>query len=123
MRTLQLGQTATEKRTFISADVIEYGNLAGILPLDPGLVPPPLLGGMFSHLLGTRLPGPGTNYLKQRLEFRGTAKVGDQIEARVEIVRLRPEKNLVNLRTVCLDPDGRIVCEGEALVLASYLEA
>lgn len=40
----------------------------------------------------------------------------DCLSASVEIVRIRPEKHLVNLRTVCRTVD-RMVCEGEALVL------
>jgi acyl dehydratase len=69
--------------------------------------------------LGTQLPGPGTNYLKQRLLFPNPAYAEQELVASVEIVRFRPEKQLVNLRTICADPSGRIVCHGEALVLVS----
>ena len=81
------------------------------------IVPGSLLGGLFSYLLGTRLPGRGTNYLKQRLVFPAPAYPDEELTAEVEIVRLRPEKELVNLRTVCTNPAGEVVCEGEALVL------
>lgn len=37
------------------------------------VVPEPLIAGLFSTLLGVRLPGPGTNYLKQELGFHGPA--------------------------------------------------
>ena len=40
----------------------------------------------------------------------------------VEVIRLRPEKELVNLRTICANPRGEIVCQGEALVLVKDLE-
>lgn len=123
MKNLQVGQAAREKRTFTEADLQEYADLAGSLSRDSRHVPPPLLGAMFSHLLGTRLPGPGTNYLKQRLEFRRAVSPGEEIEAFVEIVQLRPEKELVNLRTVCLTAAGEIVCEGEALVLVRDVHA
>ncbi|MGE5140448.1 MAG: MaoC family dehydratase [Rudaea sp.] len=117
MKNLKVGQAASEKRTFTEADLEEYTGLAGSRSRDFRNVPPPLLGALFSHLLGTRLPGRGTNYLKQRLEFRRAVSPGEEIEAFVEIIRLRPEKELVNLRTVCSNAAGEIVCEGEALVL------
>jgi acyl dehydratase len=72
---------------------------------------------MFSFLLGTELPGRGTNYLKQKLAFLTPARVGEAITATVEITRVRPDKDLVNLRTMCVSACGEIVCEGEALVL------
>jgi len=40
----------------------------------------------------------------------------------VRIMRLRPEKELVNLRTWVTGPDGGLVCDGEALVWVSDVE-
>lgn len=122
MKNLQIGQLAVTRRTFTSADLAEYAALASIVTRDARVVPGPLLGGMFSYLLGTQLPGRGTNYLKQRLEFPQYAFIGEEITATVEIIRLRPEKELVNLRTLCTNPRGEIVCAGEALVLGKDLE-
>jgi acyl dehydratase len=129
---MELGQRAETRRTFTAADMIEYVSLTGdALPLftdavyarskglEGALVSRALLGGLFSYLLGTQLPGPGTNYLKQRLVFPAPAYVEQELVASVEIVRIRPEKQLVNLRTVCKDPSDRVICHGEALVLVS----
>ena len=116
MKSFKIGQTATLNRTFTHTDLAEYASLAGVEIHTARVVPGPLLGGMFSCLLGTTLPGRGTNYLKQHLEFPTPALVGEEITARVEIVRLRPEKELVNLRTICTNARGEIVCQGEALV-------
>lgn len=133
---LALGQSAGVERVFSRADLAEYVDLCG--DLNPAYMPEPasgsqpavpggLLGGLFSFLLGTRLPGRGTNWLKQRLVFptgAGTqACAGEAIAARVEVVRLRPDKDLVNLRTTCTAGDGRTVCYGEALVLVKDLES
>jgi 3-hydroxybutyryl-CoA dehydratase len=121
MKNFQMDQSATSKRIFTPEDLREFASLAGIAQ-ELHAVPEPLLGGMFSYLLGTTLPGRGTNYLKQHLEFCKPAFVGDELTATVEIVRLRPEKNLVNLRTTCANSRGEIVCQGEALVFVKDVE-
>jgi acyl dehydratase len=120
MGNLQLGQRAERVRTLGAADV------AGLVDLvddphpryrgDNGLVPPALLGGMISDLLGVSLPGPGTNWLKQRYRFHRPVPAGTEVRASVEVARLRPEKRLANLSTVCRTDDG-IAVTGEALVL------
>jgi acyl dehydratase len=91
--------------------------------LESVILPGGLLGGMISDLLGTQLPGWGTNWLKQRFSFRKPAYPNAAITATVEIIRLRPEKDLVNLRTTCVDPTGDLVLDGEALVWVSDLES
>lgn len=128
MKGLALGQTAQVMRTFSPADIVAYRTLSMDEYLQFGrhaerdTIPGPLLGGLFSYLLGTKLPGRGTNWLKQQLAFPQPAYVGEAITATVEIIRLRPEKELINLRTLCTNPAGTIVCRGEALVLVRDLE-
>lgn len=123
---LRVGQQVSERRTFTAADLAGYGALVG--DANPrylaagGNVPGGLLGGMFSDLLGTRLPGRGTNWLKQQLIFPRVARVGEEITAVVSITRIRPPKALVNLRTTCTNPAGEFVCTGESLVLVNELE-
>lgn len=119
MAQLELGMRAETSRCFSSEDLAEYAELAG--DRVGGRVPEPLIGGLFSYLLGTRLPGTGTNYMKQRLTFYTGAHPGEELHASVEIIRLRPEKALVNLRTVCSGADGRLIADGEALVLVKDL--
>jgi acyl dehydratase len=86
------------------------------------ILPGGLLGGMISDLLGTKLPGRGTNWLKQHFDFLKPAYPNSTITASVEILRFRPEKDLVNLRTTCVDPTGELVVDGEALVYVRDLE-
>jgi acyl dehydratase len=121
-----VGQKASRTRSFSAEEVAEYRALTGDPPTKPGqpeAVPPGILGGMFSDLLGTRLPGRGTNWLKQSLEFTAPARIGDALTATVEIVRVRPEKALINLSTVLRDSQGVLICRGEALVLVKEHEA
>ena len=96
-----------------------YTQAAGF---DNVILPGGLLGGMISDLLGTELPGHGTNWLKQHFDFIKPAYPNASITANVEVVRLRPDKDLVNLRTTCVDPTGDLVLDGEALVWVSDLD-
>jgi acyl dehydratase len=132
LKGMRVGQRAQVQRTFTAANLAEYADLTGdtnpvftdsdyarALGLDGLLVPGGLLGGLFSDMLGTELPGRGTNYLKQQLSFPYPAYVGLPLTASVEITRIRPDKELVNLSTVCVDTSDNVVCHGEALVLVS----
>jgi acyl dehydratase len=110
-----IGQKAAMKRSFGADDVASYVALGGHQPAN-GEVPEPLVNALFSKLLGVELPGQGTNYLKQESEFFDTAHVGEVLTASVEITRLRPEKDLVDLRTRCVGEGGRLISEGRALV-------
>ncbi len=121
MKGLAVGQTASLTRTFTASDLAEYAALSGdARPLMS--VPGPLLGGLFSNLLGTRLPGRGTNWLKQSFRFVAPAPIGTAIMATVTITRLRPDKDLVNLHGTCVTSAGVLVCEAESLVLVKDLE-
>jgi 3-hydroxybutyryl-CoA dehydratase len=110
---MKIGDAAELTRTFTRTDVEACARWGG----PPSAhVPEPLIGALFSRLLGVDLPGPGTNYLKQRLDFIAPAPVGAPLTARVTVTRLRPEKHLADLETVCTLADGRVVARGRALV-------
>ena len=128
MKNITIGQSAQTRRIFKYEDVAAYRRLTGDVGLGFGTldgntaVPGPLLAGLFSYLLGTQLPGRGTNWLKQSLSFPHSAKVGEEVTAVVEITRLRPEKHLVNLKATCKNSDNKIVCQGNTLVFVKDLE-
>ncbi|WP_422378095.1 phosphate acetyltransferase [Roseibium sp.] len=114
--TLELGNRSELTRSYTVQDMKDFALLAGEDTSVPETVPGPLIGGLFSYLLGVKLPGRGTNYLKQSLEFLAPAPVGEPLTASVTITRLRPEKHLVDLETICQTSDGTRVCQGRALV-------
>lgn len=132
---LRPGMSASSTRTFDIDDLDEYGDLSGdrnpifrddvearARGFSGRIVPWPLLAGMFSDLLGTQLPGRGTGWMKQQLRYPAAAYPGEALTATVAITRLRAEKELVNLATRVATADGRVVCDGEALVLVRNLE-
>ncbi len=112
-----VGRSHSLSRTFTAEDLTAYDALVGDTG-DGREVPEPLVAGLFSALLGVHLPGPGTNYLKQSLRPAAPAVPGERLDARVEVVRVVPAKRLVYLLTTCHGEDGRLVADGEALVLA-----
>ncbi|WP_298822337.1 phosphate acetyltransferase [uncultured Roseibium sp.] len=114
--TFQQGQRAELTRTYSQQDMLEFAALSGDTANVPNSVPGPLIGGLFSYLLGVELPGRGTNYLKQNLEFLSPAPIGEALTASVTITKLRPEKHLVDLETVCVSSSGTRICQGRALV-------
>jgi len=113
---MRIGDRAEIERTYHPSDAAELAGLAGLAAASLEHVPEPLVAALFSHLLGVRLPGPGTNYLKQEMTFLTEARWGETLTASVEVARLRPEKNLVDLATLCRQGDT-LICRGRALVL------
>lgn len=113
---MKVGDRASVTRAFDRASVAD---LLGMARLEAGLeyVPEPLIGGLFSYLLGAKLPGFGTNYLKQETQFHAPAPLDVPLTATVEITRLRPDKHLCDLLTTCRDPSGNVLCSGRSLVL------
>lgn len=75
-------------------------------------------GALVSAVLGTHLPGPGTIYLDQTLEFRRPVSPGDTITATVTVQEKRPEKRVVLLDTRCTNQKGDTVLRGTATVIA-----
>jgi acyl dehydratase len=135
LRGLRIGQQAAINRTFRQEELDRYVDLTGDtnpINMDPHyagthafkeqVIPAGLLGGMFSTLLGTRLPGKGTMWLKQRFDYWLPAHPEEQLSATVEIVRLRPDKDLVDLHNVCKNSNNQLICTGESLVLVRDLQ-
>jgi acyl dehydratase len=120
---MRVGDHAEIRRSYTAADLAAFHVLAGQAGSAAGTVPEPLIGALFSYLLGVELPGFGTNYLKQELQFDRPAPIGVPLIARVEITRLRPDKHLVDLATTCSDTAGTVYCRGRALVLAKDVGA
>jgi len=112
---MKLGDSAEVSRAISVRDVHEYvaltqhGNVGD-------RVPEPLVGALFSYLLGVQLPGQGTNYLKQETRFHKVAQVDEALTARVEITRIRADKHLVDLSTTCTNEAGELIADGRALV-------
>ena len=76
-----------------------------------------IAAGLISATLANDLPGPGTVYLSQTLQFKAPVFPGDTLTTTVEVKSVRPDKPIVTLTTFCKNQDDNIVLEGEAVVL------
>ena len=79
-----------------------------------------LVASLFSGLIGMELPGEGSIYLGQSLTFKAPVAIGEEVTASIEIIRIRDDKPIVTLRTVCVNSGGTVVIEGEAVVKVNH---
>src|SRR5215212_8498796 len=77
-----------------------------------------LTASLISAVLANKLPGEGSVYLGQTLQFVAPVFPGDEITARVVVREIREDKPIVKLETICLNQNGAIVISGEATILA-----
>lgn len=75
-------------------------------------------GALVSHVIGTRLPGPGTIYLGQDFRFVKPVADGDTITATVRVVQKNLNNRTVALETICSNQEGEYVLTGTAMVIA-----
>lgn len=73
---------------------------------------------LLSNLLGTRLPGAGTVYVTQTLEFLAPVFLGDTVTATVTVANKDAERSLVELDCRCVNQAGEPVLAGKAVVRA-----
>lgn len=126
-----VGQSVSIFKQFSDADIRVFAEVSGDdnpVHLDEGFAKKTVFGRRIVHgiltaslvsaVLGTKLPGYGTIYLSQSLNFRKPVFLGDTVETTVTILSVVVEKRLIELETVCKNQDGDIVLEGKALVKA-----
>lgn len=114
---VKLDDSARIEWRFAADDLRGLGAIVGVDLANCKTVPEPLIAALFSYLLGVKLPGRGTNYLKQEIRFLAPAAIDEPLTAVVTVTRLRPDKNLCDLETVAFNKDAQRIAEGRALVL------
>ncbi|HSE17224.1 MAG TPA: MaoC family dehydratase [Pyrinomonadaceae bacterium] len=77
-----------------------------------------LTASLISAVLANKLPGEGSVYLGQTLQFVAPVFPGDEITARVTVREMREDKPIVKLETICVNQRGETVIRGEATVLS-----
>ena len=128
---LRVGDTASIVRTLSNRDIELFAVMSGdINPahVDPEFAKSDLFhevvahgmwgGALFSTVLGTELPGPGTIYLGQTLRFKRPVKLGDTVTVSVSVAQKHPEHHRITLDCVASNQRGETVIDGVAEIIA-----
>ncbi len=125
---LSTGMKAAFAKTITEADVLMFAAVSGDTnPLhlnadfaeqtrfEKRIVHGMLTTSLWSTLVGTRLPGPGSAYMSQEINFLKPVHIGDTVTAMVTITRIVAEKQRVFLHAEAFVGD-RLVAVGQAKV-------
>jgi 3-hydroxybutyryl-CoA dehydratase len=72
---------------------------------------------LMAALIGSELPGSGTIYLSQNLEFKAPVFPGDEVTVRLEVLEKIAASKKIQLRTTARNQAGQLVIDGTAWVL------
>jgi 3-hydroxybutyryl-CoA dehydratase len=127
---LSIGDSATFAKTLSETDIYLFAGITG--DFNPAHVnAPEAADGMFkqriahgmltasfiSTVIAMKLPGPGTIYAGQDLQFRAPVFIGDTVTATVECIEKLEERKWVKLKTTVTNQDGKVVVGGTATVI------
>jgi len=126
---LKIGDIASFSKTISESDISLFAGISGDfnpLHIDYEAIKKTKFKGRIAHgllsaslisaVIGTKLPGVGTLYLKQDLNFIEPVFAGDTIKAFVEILDIDFNKKIVKLKTYCRNQHNSLVIDGLALV-------
>jgi 3-hydroxybutyryl-CoA dehydratase len=126
---INIGDSAEFAKTVSESDIYQYAGISG--DFNPAHINEDYARGTFfktriahgimsagfiSNILGNQLPGPGSIYIRQELNFLAPVRIGDTIKARAEVIEINVEKNRVTLKTQCINQDGIVVIDGQAIL-------
>ncbi len=127
---IKIGQKAELKRTVTEEDIEKFADVSGDrnpIHLDEEFAKKTIFQGRIAHgmlsaafistVLASKLPGPGSIYLKQELIFKKPIRIGDTIIITVEVIDKDDEKERITLRTTCTNQHNEMVVDGKALVM------
>ena len=130
MQQIEIGQSASFAKTITEADVYMFAGITGDLnpahiseeyakdTMFKGRIAHGMLGAsLLSAVLGMKLPGPGTIYLKQDIKFLAPVRFGDTITATCTVKEKLEDKNRLVLDCAVTNQDGVQVIVGEATVM------
>lgn len=132
---LSVGQSAEAVHVVTEADIARFAEVSGDhnpVHLDEAYAQTTRFKGRIAHgmlsasyisaLIGNTMPGPGTIYVSQSLNFKRPVRIGDEVTTRVSIESIDLAKGLVTISTACL-VRGKAVLDGQAVVMVSRREA
>lgn len=132
MNDIYIGKEASLSKAFTDNDVREFSKLSldsNPVHLDEEyakqtifkqrIVHGFLCGSLISAVIASKLPGPGSIYLHQELNFKKPVFIDETVTAVITVVDMNIEKSIVTLKTICYKGENEVVIEGKA-VLKTY---
>jgi acyl dehydratase len=124
----QLGQKAERSRKVLARDIELFTDISGDrnpLHYDEGAAKATPFGGIIvqggitsailNAVVAEDLPGPGTVFLQVNWSFKAPVRPGDTITGAVEVLKVRTDKPITELKTTVTRQDGVVALEGTAL--------
>jgi acyl dehydratase len=124
---LEVGRTATRTLTITPEMVEMYARITGdfiplhfdeafaaATPFGRLVVQGGITAGILNALVAEDLPGPGTVFMSQQLEYTAPVFIGDTITGMVEILKVHETKPVTHLRVEVRRSTDEIVLKGEA---------
>ena len=128
---IEIGQSASMSRQLSMDDIELFATVSGNsnpVHLDPKYAASSRhqkiiahgmwSGALVSGVLGSKLPGSGTVYISQDLNFQNTVGLGDVVTATVTVIEKHPENKTVILDCLCVNQNGETIVSGTAKVAA-----
>jgi 3-hydroxybutyryl-CoA dehydratase len=129
---IQIGDRAMMSKTITEHDVYSFAGITG--DFNPAHIDEEyakttgfktriahvMLGAsLISAVLGMKLPGPGSVYLAQEVNFKKAVKINDTLTAVVEVIEIEEKSkfHIVHLKTTCYNQNSEIVLDGIAKII------
>lgn len=126
-----VGQTATYSKTLTEQDVMLFAACSGDVnpvhldkvyaattpfgePIGHGM----WTGALISAAIATRLPGPGSVYRSQSINFKYPVKIADTVTVTLRVSEIKERVRLVTLDCEAHNQDGKLIAKGVAEVIA-----
>lgn len=128
MDELEIGQSASLTKTFSEGDVFVFAGFTGDMnpvhineefakttKFGHRIVHGPYLFTLVGSVLGQQLPGGGSVYVSQTLQFKAPVFVGDTVTCTLTVTEKNIERNRLTLSTVLTNQNGTVVMDGIAI--------
>ena len=128
---LRVGMSASFSKTITEADLVLFAGVSGdnnamhvneefaaATPFGGRIAHGMLTASVISAAIANKMPGPGTIYLGQNLQFRAPVRPGETVHATVTVTEIVVDRRRVTLSTICRVGE-KVVIEGDALVMTT----
>lgn len=128
--TLRIGETFSVSKEITDKLIREFAELSGDfnpIHLDEEFAKETRFGKRIGHgmltasfisaLLGYALSVRKVVYLGQTLSFKHPTFIGDTVTATGKVLKIREDKPIVTIETICRNQDDVVLLEGEAVLM------